>query len=880
MRRLADVVYRAMLWLFPVAFRRRHAAAMVEQFRRQRCALRGRRAATLWLWVRVCADTLRHALGVRIEKRRSLSRSARYPRRSRGFLRGDAFVRLDVRRAVRSLRRSPWYSITVLLVVVLCTALSATVFAMVDGVLFRPLPYPRSDLLYMASARDENGRGGYPFTAEEVDAWRLAVPGLQVAAFRIVEEAGTAGDGRMYGAASVDDRFFEVLGQAPFVGGFRPDHFHPGAPPSVLISVRLWQRVFGGRPDILGVELPLAGAVDRRGQPLARPVVAGILGVDFVFPDWNEMPDVIRPLVLSPAERANRNQSAVLGVVRCPEPMRLGELQQRLDAAVRSSQAQRGARGRAMAGVSLRPVSDIGLPYAKKFRTLAVVAAFLAAIAIAGIGGLTLARTRQREQDVRLMQALGATRLDLLRQNVFEMAPLVLGGTALGLALSPIVLAVSLSQLPLQLPLVKVPRVDLRVAGLAAALGSATTLLVSLAATGTARRTDVRSPVRTTLQIRRLGQVLVAAQAGLAFVLTLGGTLIVTSLWQAWQVDPGYETEGVAAVRVSVRAPQNRAAEAVSRMIADFERLPAVSAVGVLGSPLLTHSRAVGSVAADSDAKPLDMQMIHMGGSLPAVLGLAPVQGRLLTRGEIDREAPAVVLSVRAAEALWPGEIAAGRTLVLGRATVTVVGVVPDAKYSGLVDPARPIGQIYVAAGGSRQKAFLVRTRESARDVLPALVSRLSERRDEFDLLWAGTLDDALAASISERRFSAWAYGGLAASGLGITAVAILGMVAMITALRTREIGVRQALGATRWALVRLLLREQLAAAFAGLSGGAIVAAWSVGTLRRELYGIGPTDPTIWVATGSLLLATIALATLLPALHASRLDPAVTLRAE
>jgi hypothetical protein len=466
----------------------------------------------------------------------------------------------------------------------------------------------------------------------------------------------------------------------------------------------------------------------------------------------------------------------------------------------------------------------------------------------------------------------------LLRQTVFEVGPLVLAGTALGLALSPGALAIVLSQLPVQTPIVTVPRVDGRVAALAAALGATATLLVSLAGLRSPRR-GVGTP-RATLRIRRFGQILVASQAGLAFVLTLGGTLIVTSLWRVWQVHPGYETDHVAVVRVSVRASGPRSAEVISDVMRDFERVPGVEAVGVMGSPLMTHSRAVTSIQEHENAKPLDVHVIYMSGDVPAVLQLAPVQGRLLTRDEIDREAPAVLLSARAAEALWPRETVVGRTLVHGQTTVTVVGVVPDARYSGLVEPARPMGQVYVARAGLRQKAFLVRTTKSPRDVVPALVSRLASRAEDFDLLWTGTLKEALGASIAERRLSAWIYGGIAVVALAITAVAVFGILAMTTSLRTREIGVRRALGATRWSVVTVLLSEQLGASLAGLAGGGVVAAWLAGLLRRELYGIAPTHPAAWTATAVIVVAIMALSSVIPAIRASRLDPAITLRAE
>ncbi len=238
MTRLGDRAYRLILSVFPRQFRRRYGVDMIEQFSRQRRGVRGRPLAAVSLWCRAGADALGHGLALRLAGSRAPSGTA--PAGSpRVSLRRGIPRRIELQQALRALRRSPWYSLTVVAVITLSTALSATVFAIVDGVLFKPLPYADAGNLYRASAR-RGARGGGVFKLDEITAWRDAIPELQFTAIQLRRDGGTLGDGRMYGAVSVDENFFSVLGHAPLAGGFTLDHFRPGGTPVAIISYRLW----------------------------------------------------------------------------------------------------------------------------------------------------------------------------------------------------------------------------------------------------------------------------------------------------------------------------------------------------------------------------------------------------------------------------------------------------------------------------------------------------------------------------------------------------------------------------------------------------------------------------------------------------------------
>jgi predicted permease len=883
MTRFGDFAYRCVLTAFPSGFRKRYAADMVELLRRQRQAVQGRPLGAVTLWMRALADALRHGLALRFTRAWFHSRATVLVERVHRAVRKSVPRGPELRQTLRALRRSPWYALTVVTVLALSTALSATVFAIVDGVLFKPLPYRDAQNLYLASARRE-GRSGIVFKLDEVTAWRDAIPGLQLTAMQFSRTAGTFGDGRTYLAISVDERFFNVLGHGPLVGGFADEHFRPGGNAVAIISYRLWQHAFGGRRDAIGRVLPLVGAADHLGRPLAQPTIVGILPRDFVFPSFSkEVPDVIGPLVLPASASAGRNESAVWGLIRRPDGLAVSELQARLDAAVRAAQPATGTSELVLDGASLRALSELASPFTSSFRTLALVAGALTALSCLGVAGLSTARARLRTRDVVLRRALGATAWDLFRQSATDVAPPVFAGAAIGFAVAPAVLQSTLALLPLQTAFLKTPQIDPRVVAFTVALASATSLIVALGVVRTAWRSRLSDPGSTsaTTRIRGFGRLIVAGQSGLAFALTLGGALVVTSLWHIWQVDPGFDAGSIAVVQVNARAGDTRTvAEDALLMNAELARLPGVTAAGVFGARLLQHGSFIATVRLHPEDTPVEMQQIPHGGDLAGVLGLVPVRGRLPTADELDHRDPVVVISERAAASLWSGEDAVGRMLFLAQRTVTVIGVVRDLQYSGLADRPRAAGQIYTPDLGYRQLSFLLRANRAPDGVAAAARAQLAAHRDRYDVLSAGTMVDALAGSISERRFAAWVYGGFAVCALVTTGIGILGLVAMVTSLRTREIAVRMALGAGSGRVVRTLLTEQMLAVAIGLAAGGLVAAWSVNVLSREVYGVTTTDPLVWTATAVMILVTATAGTLVPALRAARTDPIAALRTD
>jgi hypothetical protein len=533
-------IYRRLLRIFPPRFRCLYGADMLARFREQQRAHRGRVLSTAVFWIAIVADAIRHGLAVRVDEWHGAMRTRRT---ASGRIRvaGVADLMRDVRHGWRAARRAPAYAITVVVISALGLALGATVFAVVDGVVFKPLPYPDAARLYTATAHDASDEHGYVFTLDEIDAWRHAMPQLGIAAFRPVDDGGTLGDGRSYGMASVDETFFDVLGQRPAIGGFAPDQFAPGARRVAIISDRLWQRAFGRRRDVIGQLLPLVG-----GRVLGRPVdpaiVVGVLPPDFVFPDGNAMADVIVPLIASAKARTERNESVALALVCVPPGTTIEQWQPRIDAVTRASQHGVASGELVIEGASFSPVAELGWAHEAVFRSLAAAAAVLVLLSCVGIVGLTAARTRQCERDIALRRALGASVGDLFRHAFASVLPLWGAGAVAGLSLTPALLSFTLDLLPARTSFLKAPRVDARVIGIVCAAALVSSCIVALSVLWTSHRAHLAiRPAQTTPKVRGFGRTLIAAQAALAFVVTLGGAFMTMSLWRAWQVDPGYE---------------------------------------------------------------------------------------------------------------------------------------------------------------------------------------------------------------------------------------------------------------------------------------------------------------------------------------------------
>jgi ABC-type lipoprotein release transport system permease subunit len=511
---------------------------------------------------------------------------------------------------------------------------------------------------------------------------------------------------------------------------------------------------------------------------------------------------------------------------------------------------------------------------------MASVTGALVVLGAVALASLATARARQQILQIAVRRALGATGWDVLRLRLVESTLVTALGAVGGLALAPSLLSTVAALVPTNGPLVMAPALDTRAVLVVAAIAALVSFGSAVAgATRRATTPSVAGVQTTTRPVRRANATVSAVQTALAFVLTLGGALGAASLLRVSSVETGYEADRLALVEVIARGPDVRTIPVTYRDVAaSLDALPGVTA-GTFGGRIMRNAWNIATVRTEAGADPIQLEQVEAGGRLFEVFGLAPVSGRLPTAPERQRGDPVVVLSDRAAASLWPDGTALGRSIVVGTAAHVVIGVVPEPRFASLATASRRVGQIYTFQPARRTTTFVISADGPVRDALAA-ARRVIEASGDLDVMRAVTMREAFRDSLQDYRLRALVYGGFAASALLVVATAMFGLVAMTTSLRTREFGIRRALGAGHDRLVIMLLREQGVATLAGLFLGVGLAYWSLELLRGAAAGVTPTDYRLWGAAALTILATALGGALVPALRSTRVDPAVTLRAD
>ncbi|MEZ5315975.1 MAG: ABC transporter permease [Vicinamibacterales bacterium] len=806
------------------------------------------------------------------------------------------FARLsgDVGPAWRSLRRARWYSLTVIAVVTLSLSLATTVFAVVDGVLFKPLPFADADELVQVTPETPAQVGSTIMMAgntsvPDLDAWRAAVPEMTFTAttFGGSQPIGEADAVRF---AQVDARFFEVTGTAPLFGGFRDEDFGPQGPVrSALVSYAFWQARLGGDPGVIGRVL-----ADRSGEGIR---VAGVLPREFLFPHFGSLRltvEALLPLYVEPGRRANPRARSLHVVARLPRSVPVGEAEQRLTAAEAgvaarfpplSATERDGFRG---------PFVRVRLPTVRSTLTRNTRAVSMAGLAAAGflvllaclnLAGLAGSRMLDRRRELSMRRALGAGGVDLVRGMAVEHALLLGAGAVLGLVGARVLLAAVPWLLPDDFTLLKAPAVDARVAAVAVAACAVALTIVTAWSARVALRASLRGGLAgaggTTARARSLGRfAIVGGQVALALAMVVGGTLFARSLARVWSQDPGFGVDRTAVFFVDTpRAVDLAYIDGVLDLV---RRVPGVTAAGGLGGPFLQRAIMGSSFEPPEGARETgDVEHLRVTAGLLDALALHAIDGRLPTPEELSAGRPVLAVSRTVAEAYFPGRRAVGETLRQDGRPFEIVGVVPDVRYRSL--DSAPEGEIYspLAAWPDPDiMNMLVSYDHDAVAGMGATIRALQAGVPSLRLRRAMTVRQALGDSVQSRQFQAAVFVGFGLAALTVAAVGILGLVAMTAARRTREVGIRLTLGATPTRVVRLMVREQLPAVAAGLAGGTLVAVWGVRAVAAYLYEMSPYDWRAWGAAVVVLVLVSTAAAIVPSLGASRVDPVQALRVD
>jgi len=800
----------------------------------------------------------------------------------------------DVRFALRQFRKNAGFTITAISTLALGIAASLAIFAFVDAALLTPLPYPQSDRLAgVFESVPMFPRSNLSYQ-DYLDWKRLNTVFSSLSAYQGNGAMLTTPAGPVRAAVGrVSDDFFKTLGVTPAFGrDFRAGEDLPSAPATVILSHGEWQSRFGGRRDALGQVVTLNG--------VQREVI-GVLPAGFAFAPVAPA-DYWLPLQPSASGcDARRGCHNLYGVARLRDGVSFSAAAANIAsiASALEKQYPDSNRGQGSVVVSL---SDVIVGRVRPILlTLAGGAALLLLIAAVNVAGLVLVRAEGRRREIAVRGALGASRRRIVRHFVAEGAVLV--GASCGLGLAGAVAAIRL--LRALIPADVVPRMPylaaaglhahawLAAAGIAVlAVGLLALLpLMQLSTEESAHALAEGSRGSAGLAWRRLGARLVVVELAVAMVLLAGGVLLARSLYGLLQVDLGMRSDRV--VMIAVNGP--RSADNDARRVAFHRRvlervraLPGVVAAGTTTTRPLqggyTNWIRVAGRPYHGEHNEVNARSIDEG--YFDAIGARLLRGRGILRTD-EPSTPLVVVINRAFERQYfPGEDPIGQRILYAPTTTTppiqIVGVVDDIKENPLDAVTPPT--MYVAAAQDANSEFwmFVRTSQSDESMLPTLSAAIREL-DPGIATFGGR---SMAASINGsepaylRRSAAWIVGGFAALAWLLGIVGLYGVVAYSVGRRTREIGVRMALGAQRGSVSRLIVGEAGRLVAFGIATGAIGAIVAAASMRSLLFGVRPWDAPTLSAVAIALGLSALVATYVPARRAAALNPVDALRAE
>jgi putative ABC transport system permease protein len=803
----------------------------------------------------------------------------------------------DVRYAVRTLLKSPGFTLVAVVALALGIGANTAIFSVVKAVLLSPLPYPEPErLVWVREINPGADIMDEPASAPNFNDWRTQGRSFDgMAAF--ANAGGTITDGdrepERVPAMATSANFFQIVGVAPALGrGFLPEEEAAGKNRVVVLSHGLWQRRFGARPDVLGQQITISGNPH---------TVVGVAAPGFKTPvSGPKPPELWFPLAFNFDE--SRRRSDFLSVVGRLKPgATVEQARAELEGIAARLAAERPSTNAGWS-VKVEPLHERVVGNVRQaLWVLMGVVGFLLLISCANVANLLLARAAGRRQEIAVRTALGARRGRLVRQFLTESLLLGLAGGGLGLVLAAWGVEVLVALSPGNIPRLEEVGLDARVLAFTFGVSALTGVLFGLLPALSASKADVSVSLKeggsrgstAGAGARRLRATLVVAEIAITVVLLAGAGLMVRSFMAIQSVDPGFRPERVLTFDFALPAAKYKEDPQIvgfaEQLTARAAALPGVERAALVDALPLSGGGSVLAFVIEG-RPPLppeqvqDAQVFVVTPDYFEVLGIGHVRGERLTERHREGTPDVAVINEAMARRFWPGEDPVGKRLNLGNPEntpwVTVIGIVRDTRHSGL--DKEPYPQMYGPAAQFPRRAMtlVARTSGDPTGLAPALRRELAAIDPDLPLYNVRTMEQVMSDSISRRRFQMVLIAAFAGVGLLLAAVGIYGVISYSVAQRRHEIGVRMALGARAADILKLVVGQGLGLTLAGVGVGLAGAFALTRVLASLLYGVTATDPLTFACVALALLGVALLACLLPARRATKVDPMVALRYE
>jgi predicted permease len=807
----------------------------------------------------------------------------------------------DLRYALRQLRKSPGFTAVAVFTLALGIGANTAIFSVVEGVVLAPLHYREPDRLVMVWENNPRFPRVWDSYPNFQDWQRNAGSFQQMAALREQQiDLTFPGAPSHIKASQISSGFFSTLGTELALGReFTPQENQPGGAPVVVISDHVWRERFGGSPEALGKSVTLDG-VDYSIVGVAPPGFRLNLAAD-VFTPLGQLD----PLILN-----NRgSHDGIFALARLKPGVNLPQTQAEMNT-IQSRLDRLYPNDNRDLGIYVEPLKQVIVGDADQTLALLLGAVGLVLlIACANIANLLLARSAGRSREFAIRSALGANRARLARQLLTESVILSLTGAGLGTLIAFLGIRSALPAMPI-LPRSENVSVNAPVLLYTLIVSLVVGILFGLAPALKSWSADLQVSLKeggrgSTIAHRRAQSSFIVVQVALTLVLLVGAGLLFRTILHLWNVNPGFDTNNIVALKVGVSHSLTKTPSGTrvtyKQLIERIREIPGVRAADFTTAVPLTGEGGYLPFWLDSQ-KPESLQAApRMGWFLTGpdylrTMGMQLLQGRFLTEHD-DTKSPCVaVIDSNFARAFFPDGKPIGHTITAGFAAFgpcAIVGIVNHVTYAGLQDsgPANQYQAYYSLYQDPDQwvpinypdASIIVRTPLDAATLIPAIKAAVYQDSSDQPIYNVQTMQQIISYSMSEQRFPMILLGAFAGLALLLASVGIYGMISYSVTQRVQEVGIRMALGADKAKVLRLFISQELKLVFGGIAIGSIGALILTRTLRsfsHLLYGVGSQDPLTFATVSIVLIALAALAGYIPARRAAKVDPIVALRYE